>query len=198
MNSRDTHKQQRMVIWTGKVFMVEVALLVLLSSSATAQWDPATGHVKPVPTSGPPFFDPAPWNGAYKVTFRSVPIIKSTAGLPEWPYAPVRGVDTTQECSTDGFDTTPASTVDMVRLLALTWHASLALQSPHNDQGHAGVPSLNLSGSHFWCALSVFRHCQPLCCREPAFTRITLMARLTSGARRGHWPSPAPTATATH
>lgn len=113
-----------MIFWTGKVFMVEVALLVLLSSSATAQWDPATGHVKPSATSGPPFFDPAPWNGGYKVTFRSVPISRSTAGIPEWPYAPVRGVDTTQECSTYGFDTTPASTVDMVSVVVLAMHAS--------------------------------------------------------------------------
>ena len=103
--------------------LVQVAVFLLLAGSATAQWDPATGLIKP--TSGPPVYDPVPWNGAYKVTFKNVPISISTSGSPAWPRAPVRGVDTSQECSMDGFDTTLASAVDVV---STTWR-------PHS-QGH--------------------------------------------------------------
>lgn len=77
-----------------------VALLLLGTQQATAQWDPSTGRIKPTP--GVPTFDPAPWNSGYKVTFRNVP----RGGAAEWSL---------EECFTTGFDTTPAGTVDMVR-----------------------------------------------------------------------------------
>jgi hypothetical protein len=114
----NTHisKHEMVCDMTVKACLIQVALLSLLAGSATAQWDPATGLIKP--TSGPPVYDPVPWNGAYKVTFQNVPISSSTSGSPAWPRAPVRVVVTSQECSTDGFDTTPASTADVV---STTW-----------------------------------------------------------------------------
>jgi hypothetical protein len=118
---------------TVKACLVQVAVLLLLSGSATAQWDLATGLIKPM--SGPPIYNPVPWNGACKVTFKNVPISSRTAGSPAWPYAPVRGVDTSQECSMDGFDTTPASTVDVV---STTWHP---LSQGHKPSGRTGMQS---------------------------------------------------------
>jgi hypothetical protein len=57
----------------------------MLLAGASAQWDPATGHIKPTP--GVPAFDPAPWNSAYKVTYRNLPVPK-----PE-PDNPLSGLD---------------------------------------------------------------------------------------------------------
>lgn len=38
---------------------------LLLVAVVSAQWDPATGYIKPTP--GVPRFDPVPWNTAYTV-----------------------------------------------------------------------------------------------------------------------------------
>lgn len=87
-------------------------VLVGTAGTATAQWDPTTGRIKP--TAGVPVFDPAPWNSGYKVTFCNVPRTNSTGGGAVWPFAPVDDVNTLQECFTSSFDTSPASTVDVV------------------------------------------------------------------------------------
>lgn len=90
-------------------------LCMLLTSPAAAQWDPATGHIKAIAGAGVPSFDPAPWNSAYKVTFRNVPFTGTFKGSEmSWPYAPDSGVNTPEECFSEGFDNAPAGNASVV------------------------------------------------------------------------------------
>lgn len=82
------------------------AVLLLCAAGVSAQWQPATGHIRA--TAGVPVFDPVPWNAAYKVTFKNLP--KDT-----WPNAPYNQLDIRESCSADGFDTTPVALVKPVR-----------------------------------------------------------------------------------
>lgn len=77
---------------------------LLLVAGACAQLDPTTGHIKPTP--GVPRYNPEAWNAAYKVTFSNFPLTKTATSPPDHVES--------DGCSSEGFDTTPVSSIRVV------------------------------------------------------------------------------------
>ena len=96
-----------------------VLLLVAAAAAAGSQQDPKTGWI--TGGQGVPDYNQDVWNQAYKLTIRNVPYNKDTATWMVWSDW---NVDKLQDssyrvpnnCSAEGFDTTPASSVPLVRL----------------------------------------------------------------------------------
>jgi hypothetical protein len=90
-----------------------VTSLLLYCATADAQWDTVTGHIRPTP--GVPIFDPAPWNAAFKVMYRNVPLNDPVQlGNPRYKTTPRTVASTPLQCSSTGFDTTPVYQVKLV------------------------------------------------------------------------------------
>lgn len=85
-----------------------LACLLLTFMPVRAQWDPSTGRIKPTP--GAPSFDPVPWNGAYRLTFRS--FLRSEERF-KWPSM---AFNVSRDCSSEGFDSTPATGLELVSI----------------------------------------------------------------------------------
>jgi hypothetical protein len=83
---------------------ISVAALLLVTG-AHAQLDPTTGHIQPTP--GVPRYNPEAWNAAYKVAFFNIPLQQAATSRPD--HVASNG------CSSDGFDTTPVSSIRVVR-----------------------------------------------------------------------------------
>jgi hypothetical protein len=84
-----------------------------------------------MPGAGFPVFDPAPWNSAYKVTFRNVPLNGTFGGSRvSWPYAPDSAVNTPQDCFSEGFDSASAENASVVSHTTATTDKQQAAGTP--------------------------------------------------------------------
>ena len=96
-------------------------MLVAGAAAGGSQQDPKTGWI--TGGQGVPDYNQDVWNQAYKLTIRNVPYNKDTATWMVWSDW---NVDKLQDssyrvpnnCSAEGFDTTPASSAPLVRLFS--------------------------------------------------------------------------------
>lgn len=102
----------RMATWgLGQLLLT----YIFLALPAASQWDPATGYIEAIAGAGVPSFDPAPWNAAYKVTYRNVPFNGPFDGSHRsWPYTPDSEINTLEDCFTEGVDDASAVNASVV------------------------------------------------------------------------------------
>lgn len=90
-------------------------------AAAASSVDPTTGIIMP-PSAGPPDFNPADWNRAYKLTIKGVPSSQSSKELKQWlgyPQASMVNVQTPQDCSRQGFNSVAAASAPLVSVVCI-------------------------------------------------------------------------------
>lgn len=102
---------------TGVLALAALVFAATTSPPPVAAAADQTGFIISAP-AGVPSFNPAEWNQAFKLTLQGVPASLSSqqvlASL-RFPNSLMPNLQLPNDCSGSGFDTTPASSVALVR-----------------------------------------------------------------------------------